>query len=371
MNSAAVKYDGQNKYIRITDIDENSHQYIDSEPVSPDGNLEEKYIVKNNDILFARTGASVGKTYLYNPKDGLLYFAGFLIRANIKEPNNSYFIFNQTLTERYKKWVLNTSMRSGQPGINSQEYGEYNIYYPSVLEQNKIADFLSFVDQRIEKQRQLVESLKKYKRGLLSAIFERKIRFKDDNGNNYLVWSTYKLDDICLYKNGEAFEQQVNNSGMYKLISLNSLDIDGNLKPAEKFVNSANWYLEENDLIMVLSDVATGEFLGLCDVIPKNNEYVLNQRMGLLRLKTEDNIKYIRYFINANQKYFKKHGQGSSQKNLSKDDILNFEIKIPSINEQNKIVTIIESINKNILLNIEKISNLEKYKTGLLQQMFI
>ena len=245
------------------------------------------------------------------------------------------------------------------------------IHKTSLQEQQKIADFLSLIDKRIEKQRQLVESLKKYKRGLLSAIFERKIRFKDDNGNNYLVWSTYKLDDICLYKNGEAFEQQVNNSGMYKLISLNSLDIDGNLKPAEKFVNSANWYLEENDLIMVLSDVATGEFLGLCDVIPKNNEYVLNQRMGLLRLKTEDNIKYIRYFINANQKYFKKHGQGSSQKNLSKDDILNFEIKIPSINEQNKIVTIIESINKNILLNIEKISNLEKYKTGLLQQMFI
>ena len=96
MNAAAVDYDGTNKYIRITDIDENSHRYINSSPVSPSGILENKYKVMPNDILFARTGASVGKTYLYDLNDGLLYFAGFLIRANISISNNSYFIFCQT-----------------------------------------------------------------------------------------------------------------------------------------------------------------------------------------------------------------------------------------------------------------------------------
>ena len=352
--------------IQNSKLDFNDNVFVKNEVVP------NKIRTKHNDVLMCvRNGSKnlVGKTALITKEYENLAWGAFM---NIIRPleNNNYLYFFLN-SRSFKQQIYKDLATATVNQITMQTLNDIKLFLPNQVEQQKIADFLSLIDQRIEKQRQLIESLKKYKRGLLSAIFERKIRFKDDNGNNYLVWSTYKLDDICLYKNGEAFEQQVNNSGMYKLISLNSLDIDGNLKPAEKFVNSANWYLEENDLIMVLSDVATGEFLGLCDVIPNNNEYVLNQRMGLLRLKTEDNIKYIRYFINANQKYFKKHGQGSSQKNLSKDDILNFEIKIPSINEQNKIVTIIESINKNILLNIEKISHLEKYKTGLLQQMFI
>ena len=83
MNSASTDFDGINKYIRITDIDENSSLYI-NDPVSPLDKLDDKFLVKENDILFARTGASTGKTYLYNKNDGKMYFAGFLIRANIK-----------------------------------------------------------------------------------------------------------------------------------------------------------------------------------------------------------------------------------------------------------------------------------------------
>ena len=121
MNASAIEYDGKNKYIRITDIDEMSSKYISESPVSPKGKLLDKYLVEDNDILFARTGASVGKSYIYNKKDGRLYFAGFLIRARIKPELNASFIFAQTQTTRYNKWVKLTSMRSGQPGINSQE----------------------------------------------------------------------------------------------------------------------------------------------------------------------------------------------------------------------------------------------------------
>ena len=70
MGLSSKEYDGENKYIRITDIDDSTNVYSNREIVSPDGKLENKYLVKNNDILFARTGASTGKTYLYNEKDG-------------------------------------------------------------------------------------------------------------------------------------------------------------------------------------------------------------------------------------------------------------------------------------------------------------
>ena len=137
MNAAATEFDGENKYIRITDIDESTSKYLNDNVVSPLGGLEDKYLVKQNDILFARTGASTGKTYLYNHKDGKLYFAGFLIRANINSDNNSKFIFLQTKTRAYNNWVQIMSMRSGQPGINSQEYASYSFYAPSKQEQEK------------------------------------------------------------------------------------------------------------------------------------------------------------------------------------------------------------------------------------------
>lgn len=75
MNAAAVKFDGKNKYIRITDIDDKSHRYVADEFVSPDGELDDKYLVSENDILLARTGASVGKSYIYDKKDGKFIMA--------------------------------------------------------------------------------------------------------------------------------------------------------------------------------------------------------------------------------------------------------------------------------------------------------
>lgn len=79
MNAAAKSYDGENKYIRITDIDESSSTYDDKDIVSPDGTLSDNYLVKERDILLARTGASTGKTYLYRKSDGKLYYAGFYL----------------------------------------------------------------------------------------------------------------------------------------------------------------------------------------------------------------------------------------------------------------------------------------------------
>jgi type I restriction enzyme S subunit len=87
---------------------------------------------------------------------------------------------------------------------------------------------------------------------------------------------------------------------------------------------------------MILSDVAHGNFLGLTAIIP-DNSFVLNQRVGRLRSKTDINICYMRFYINFNQKYFKLNGQGSSQLNLSKGDVLSFPINLPCLEEQTKI----------------------------------
>ena len=171
MNSAATTFDGVHKYIRITDIDDDSRQYCSDDIVSPSDTPEERYKVNINDILFARTGASVGKTYLYASEDGELYFAGFLIRISVKSEFDSYFVYLNTLTSKYEKWLKLESMRSGQPGVNAEQYRNYAFRCPDYQTQAKIAKIIKGIDLRIAKERQLLIKLHSLKSGLLQQLF--------------------------------------------------------------------------------------------------------------------------------------------------------------------------------------------------------
>ena len=192
MNAAAKSFDGNNKYIRITDIDEVSSQYLYDDVVSPDGELEDRYLVKENDILLARTGASTGKSYLYRNSDGKLYFAGFLIRANIYK-HNSYFVFSQLHTLRYKKWISVMSARSGQPGINSQEYASFPVYTTSLQEEDKIATFLKLLDERIITQNKIIDKLQSLIKGI---VYQAKI-----DGVRQNTWQKKELRKVLQERN--------------------------------------------------------------------------------------------------------------------------------------------------------------------------
>ena len=171
MNAAATTFDGVHKYIRITDIDDDSHTYIDADPVSPSGVLEEKYRVRENDILFARTGASVGKSYLCRESNGDLFFAGFLIRIHVKDGIDSGYVFLNTLTAEYDKWVLLESARSGQPGINAEQYRQYRFKLPSLKTQRRISELSKKLDTQIQNETQCLCLLQKQKLGLLQQLF--------------------------------------------------------------------------------------------------------------------------------------------------------------------------------------------------------
>ena len=171
MNAAATKFDGENRYIRITDIDDETHALLPNDIVSPSGELDDKYLVKKGDILLARTGASTGKSYLYHQKDGKLFYAGFLIKAHVLPSSDDYFIYSQTLTDRYWKWVKTASMRSGQPGINANEYASYSFAVPSLPEQRKIADCLASMDEVIQKSKDELAKWQELKKGLLQQMF--------------------------------------------------------------------------------------------------------------------------------------------------------------------------------------------------------
>ena len=174
LNAAAKDYDGMHKYIRITDIDDETHNFIQSNLTSPDIDFNmdvSDYKLNVGDIVFARTGASVGKTYLYNPNDGDLYYAGFLIRGEVKEDCDAGFIYQNTLTKEYDSFIRITSQRSGQPGVNSKEYATFKLNIPCKDEQEKISKVLNSLDELYTLHQRKLEHLQLQKKALLQQMF--------------------------------------------------------------------------------------------------------------------------------------------------------------------------------------------------------
>ena len=177
INAPAVPYDNNlPTYLRITDITEDGY-YSKKDIVSVSSQDALKYVMDEGDLVFARTGASTGKTYLYNPQDGMLVFAGFLIRVRTDENKLLPEFFKyQTQTPQYKNWIAANSMRTGQPGINGNEYEEFSVPIPykndkpDLVEQHRIAAILSGIDAKIAAEEKVLEKYEKVKKGLMEKL---------------------------------------------------------------------------------------------------------------------------------------------------------------------------------------------------------
>ncbi|QVK09414.1 restriction endonuclease subunit S [Mycoplasma mycoides] len=165
------------------------------------------------------------------------------------------------------------------------------------------------------------------------------------------TWEQEKLGDLFNYFNGKSYEHIQSNRGKYELINLNSISIDGGLKSSGKFIDGENKTLLKNDIVMILSDVAHGNLLGKVAVILHNNRYVLNQRVALLRSKSEININFVSHKLNSENLYFKENGTGTSQKNISKSVVEEYILRYPLNNEQSKISSLFSNLDSLITLH--------------------
>jgi type I restriction enzyme S subunit len=178
INAPSTPYDMRHPtYIRITDISEDG-RFIKESSVSIDHPQSNKYILANGDLVFARTGASVGKSYIYDPSDGVLVFAGFLIRVHPNETRLCpHFLYYYTHSYPYWGWVSANSMRSGQPGINSQQYSSLPIPLPLTTdEQTAIAVVLSDMDAEIAALETKLAKYRQIKQGMMTNLLTGRIR---------------------------------------------------------------------------------------------------------------------------------------------------------------------------------------------------
>ena len=356
LNASAKEYDGENKYIRITDIDDDSREFKQKDITSPDTDLSsaENYKLSEGDILFARTGASVGKSYIYKASDGLVYYAGFLIRARIKPEYNSEFVFQNTLTGDYEKFIKVTSMRSGQPGVNAQEYSQYQIMVPSKPEQDKISDCLRNLDNLITLHQRKCDDTKKLKKYMLQKMFPKngekkpEIRFAGFTDD----WEQRKLSDIVdSVDTGKSKFDKEGSSGEYPILGSTSV------------IGYDDEYDYEGDFILTARVGANaGNLYRHAGKVKISDNTVF--------IQTSQNIEFLYQLLM--QYDVKKLSFGTGQPLVKASELKSLELMMPTDKkEQMRIGTYLKNLDNLITLHQRKCDDLKNLKKYMLQNMFV
>ncbi|MFH0384953.1 restriction endonuclease subunit S [Streptococcus sp. A11] len=383
LNSAATEYDGENKYLRITDIDDDSREFNISNLTSPEINLFglDEYRLSIGDILFARTGASVGKSYIYRSVDGKVYFAGFLIRVKIKDTFNPDFVFQNTLTSNYERFISITSMRSGQPGVNAQEYSNYEIMFPTLSEQEAIGSFFSDLDQLITLHQRKLDDVKELKKALLQKMFPK------GNGNDFPdlrfpeftdAWKQRKLGEVATFAKGNGYSKKdlVIEGSPIILYGRLYTKYETVISEVDTFVS-----VEDNKKSVVYSEggevlvPASGESsldIARASVVAKKG-IILGGDINIIRLHSEIFPVFLALTISngKQQKGLSKRAQGKSVVHLHNSDLKKVDLDFPTLSEQEVIGSFFSNLDQLITLHQRQLDHLKLLKKALLQQMFI
>ena len=376
VNAAAVPFsEDLPAYIRITDIDDDG-RFVPAPHVSVDIKATEDQFLQPGDIVLARTGASVGKSYRYRVEDGRLVFAGFLIRVR---PNLDRlvpeFLSAYLSTQSYRDWVRLTSARSGQPGINESEYASMPLVLPAdpagLPEQRKIADCLGSLDELIEAQSRKLYALKDYKKGLMQQLFPHegetvpRLRFPEfrDAGE----WNMGRLGhkDISTFVREKmslselAMETFVSTENLLPdyggIATVSGLPSSGSFKKYRKadiLISNIRPYLKK----VWVSDRTGGSSN---DVVVIRATSKLMSSFLALHLKNDDFIAYIM--------------RGAKGVKMPRGDISlmkEYPLAFPAKKEQQEIAACLSSLDELISAQSRRLGALRTHKKGLMQQLF-
>ena len=370
LNAAASDFDGEKKYLRITDIDDQTREFRTDDLSSPDINnpIDDKYLLKEGDILFARTGASVGKTYLYKASDGKTYYAGFLIRAHVSDEADAGFIFQSTLTERYKQFVLLTSQRSGQPGINAQEYADLLLPLPSLSEQRRIGAFFDRLDSLITLHQRKYDKLCVLKKSMLDKMFPKggslypEIRFAGFTD----PWEQRKLGEfgsVAMCK--RIYKEQTSEQGDVPFFKIGTFGAN-----PDAFIS--NELFEDFKCIYPYPTPGT-LLISAAGSIGRVVEY-----QGEKAYFQDSNIVWLEHDHRLNDAFLKplysriEWGlEGSTIKRLYNKDLLSAEVTVPGGREQKEIGQFFAKLDNLITLHQRKLELLRNIKKSMLDKMFV
>lgn len=394
INAPAVKLNTSTPvYIRITDISEDGY-FRPSEKVGVDSQLSHLYILHEGDLVLARTGASVGKSYLYRPEDGHLVYAGFLIKISPKQSIlNSKFLFQYMKTQQYWNWIATNSMRSGQPGVNGKEFGSLPVVVPPLKEQTAIANVLSDTDALIIELEQLIAKKQSIKTATMQQLLTGRTRLPqyakrpDGTTKNYKFselgkipedWAISTIGDIADVKTGPfgstLHEKDYVQDGtpIITVEHLGKLGVTYNNLPMVGDKDKArlrSYQLSIGDI--VFSRVGSIDRNAL--IKSAESGWLFSGRLLRIRLLGRNNhAPYVSYHFHTEP--FKKRvvevAVGQTMPSLNTKILKNILILLPnSIEEQKDIATILSDIDAELKALEQKLAKFRDIKQGMMQQL--
>lgn len=376
INAPAVPFsDRLPAYIRITDITEDG-RFGAEKPVSVNSAFAGNYYLNDGDIVFARTGASVGKSYRYVSDDGPLVFAGFLIQARPHpEVLLSAYAAAYITTGTYWNWVRLMSMRSGQPGINGNEFAKLPVPIPSVAEQHAIATALSDVDALLAKLDQLIAKKRDLKQATMQQLLTGQTRLPGFSGE----WEVKRLGSLGNTYGGLAGKTKDDfGRGQARYIPFMNVMTDTVIDPnwleqVDVTLSEAQNTAKRGDLFFNGSS-ETPEEVGYCSVLLEDipNLYLNSFCFGFrFSAESKENGLFFAYWFRCERgrKAMSVLAQGATRYNISKSAFLQLEISLPPVDEQTAIVTVLSDIDTELASLEARRNKTLALKQGMMQEL--
>ena len=271
------------------------------------------------------------------------------------------FVFNLFQRVNWKQH----NEAGGVPSLSKSTIEQIYLNIPTLPEQQKIASFLSAVDEKIQQLSRKKELLEQYKKGVMQQLFSGKLRFKDENGDDYADWEEKKLGDVARIAMGQSPDSKSYNTDSKGILLIQgNADIKDRITIPRQWTSEPTKTCEIGDLILTvrapvgsiaksLHNACIGR--GVCSII--NNKNSIQEYL-------------YQFFLSYESKWIGLE-QGSTFTAVSGSDIKGLKLNLPSIQEQQKIANFLSSIDVKIESTSQQITQTQSFKKGLLQQMFV
>lgn len=358
-------------FIRSQNVNDNS-LILDDIYISEEINNKMKgSTVRALDILLNITGASIGRSCVV-PRDfdvGNVNQHVCIIRVKNTSP---YFVQFYLSSFKGQKMIEKSQSGSGREGLNFKNIRIFTITLPTLPEQQKIADFLTAVDDKINQLTRKKTLLEQYKKGVMQKIFSQEIRFKDDDGKDFPEWEVKRLGDFLIPTLREIDKPK----NKYLAIGIRSHFKGTFQKPdsdPEKIAMDKLYVVKENDLIVNI----TFAWEGAITIVKREDEgglvshrfptYIFNRSLVI-----QEYFKHV-FFQKRFNLMLELISPGGAGRNrvMSKTDFLILKWNFPTLPEQKKIADFLTAIDKKIELVNCLLEKTKAWKKGLLQQLFV
>lgn len=327
--------------------------------------VDKMYLVEANNLIVNITFAWEHAIAITKPEDDGTYASHRFPQYKFKNDNLPSF-YEYVIKNPRMKYELSLCSPGGAGRnrvLNQTDFLKIQIAHPIPKEQQKIADFLSTIDDIIAKSRAEVDAWEKRKKGVIKKLFSQEVRFKADDGSEFPEWEEKRFGDVVTVimgqsPNGDSVNEEQNGIPLIQ----GKADILGyGIKPIRYTANPTK-ICEPTDVIMtVRAPVGYVAKLGFSACIGR----------GVCAIRYNKNADYIYYFLQYKANSWKYIEQGSTFSAVNSSDILSLIINIPSLPEQQKIADCLSSLDEVIKKCKKELAAWEELKKGLLQRMFV